>query len=78
MKNDFIEIYEELNKLNESHIDPADYWNEPWELTKLPDYVFQQAGINKSEYVRKAWAAYYARKNKNRQNPCGFLPILKT
>ena len=64
MKNDFIEIYEELNKLNESHVDPADYWNEPWELAKLPEYIFQQAGINKSEYVRRAWAAYYAKKNK--------------
>ena len=29
MKTEFMKVYEELETLNEAHINPADYWNEP-------------------------------------------------
>lgn len=64
MKTEFMKVYEELETLNEAHINPADYWNEPWELEKIADYVYRQWDLNKADYVRKAWAAYNAKKQK--------------
>ena len=61
-------LNESLNKeaktLNEAHVDPADYWNEPWELEKISDYVYRQWDIDKADYVSRAWAEYKARKQR--------------
>lgn len=40
--------------LLEAHLDPADYWDEPWELAKIPDSVYTRDGINKADYVKRA------------------------
>ena len=64
MKTDFMKLYESLSTLNEAHVDPADYWNEPWELEKISDYVYRQWDIDKADYVSRAWAEYNARKQR--------------
>lgn len=57
---------EEKAALVESHIDPADYWDEPWELAKIPDSVYTRDGLDKADWVKRAWRDYYARKNRTK------------
>ena len=57
----FNESWNELDKLNEA-IDPTTKFDKPWDLDKIPDQDFIDAGLDKKDYIDQAWAAWRNKK----------------
>ena len=60
----FNESWNELDKLNEA-IDPTTKFDKPWDLDKIPDQDFIDAGLDKKDYIDQAWAAWRNKKMGN-------------
>lgn len=46
-------------------IDPTTKFDKPWELDKIPDQDFIDAGLDKKDYIDQAWAAWRNKKMGN-------------
>ena len=66
---------------------PEQLFDNPIALSKLPDEAFTKAGLDKKEYVSKAWKKYHERKAEETEfkmkeltsyNPSGFIEETRT
>ena len=48
--------------LLEEGIDPTTKFDKPWDLDKIPDQDFIDAGLDKKDYIDQAWAAWRNKK----------------
>ena len=60
------DIYSDWDKIFslqlEEGIDPTTKFDKPWDLDKIPDQDFIDAGVDKKDYIDKAWAAWRNKK----------------
>ena len=60
------DIYSDWNKIFslklEEGIDPTTKFDKPWDLDKIPDQDFIDAGLDKKDYIDQAWAAWRNKK----------------
>ena len=62
-EQDIYSDWDEIFSLKlEEGIDPTTKFDKPWDLDKIPDQDFIDAGLDKKDYIDQAWAAWRNKK----------------